>query len=128
MVTAAANAGKSFALAYFNDVPFDQTLLIDGTGFWAKNSAYMNVTIENCRHTSSLVSITTTFQVTGVFRRGSVISIQGGSYSLLVPSSTNTVSYTHLRAHETPEHLVCRLLLEKKKKIKYIVRTELSSF
>ena len=28
------------------------------------------------------------------------------------------VSYTHLRAHETPEHLVCRLLLEKKKKNK----------
>ena len=27
------------------------------------------------------------------------------------------VSYTHLRAHETPEHLVCRLLLEKKNKI-----------
>ena len=27
------------------------------------------------------------------------------------------VSYTHLRAHETPEHLVCRLLLEKKKYI-----------
>ena len=26
----------------------------------------------------------------------------------------NAVSYTHLRAHETPEHLVCRLLLEKK--------------
>src|SRR5678816_163310 len=25
------------------------------------------------------------------------------------------VSYTHLRAHETPEHFVCRLLLEKKK-------------
>eukprot|EP00658_Telonema_sp_P-2_P037091 TRINITY_DN26711_c0_g1_i2.p1 TRINITY_DN26711_c0_g1~~TRINITY_DN26711_c0_g1_i2.p1 ORF type:complete len:339 (+),score=85.46 TRINITY_DN26711_c0_g1_i2:196-1212(+) len=30
------------------------------------------------------------------------------------------VSYTHLRAHETPEHLVCRLLLEKKKKKKKI--------
>src|SRR5678815_6062032 len=27
------------------------------------------------------------------------------------------VSYTHLRAHETPEHLVCRLLLEKKKSL-----------
>ena len=26
------------------------------------------------------------------------------------------VSYTHLRAHETTLHLVCRLLLEKKKK------------
>src|SRR5678816_1588613 len=30
--------------------------------------------------------------------------------------TTFPVSYTHLRAHETPEHLVCRLLLEKKKK------------
>src|SRR5678816_1633547 len=29
---------------------------------------------------------------------------------------SDAVSYTHLRAHETPEHLVCRLLLEKKKK------------
>src|SRR5678816_4632801 len=30
-------------------------------------------------------------------------------------SAVKPVSYTHLRAHETPEHLVCRLLLEKKK-------------
>ena len=29
------------------------------------------------------------------------------------------VSYTHLRAHETVLDLVCRLLLEKKKKNKY---------
>ena len=29
--------------------------------------------------------------------------------------NVHPVSYTHLRAHETPEHLVCRLLLEKKK-------------
>ena len=28
------------------------------------------------------------------------------------------VSYTHLRAHETGRNLVCRLLLEKKKKTK----------
>ncbi len=27
-------------------------------------------------------------------------------------------SHTHLRAHETPEQLVCRLLLEKKKQKK----------
>src|SRR5262249_57570722 len=26
--------------------------------------------------------------------------------------TTSPVSYTHLRAHETPEHLVCRLLLD----------------
>eukprot|EP00658_Telonema_sp_P-2_P049502 TRINITY_DN37656_c0_g1_i1.p2 TRINITY_DN37656_c0_g1~~TRINITY_DN37656_c0_g1_i1.p2 ORF type:complete len:127 (-),score=38.12 TRINITY_DN37656_c0_g1_i1:68-448(-) len=32
-------------------------------------------------------------------------------------SRWGAVSYTHLRAHETPEHLVCRLLLEKKKNI-----------
>src|SRR5665647_3791891 len=30
--------------------------------------------------------------------------------------STEAVSYTHLRAHETDSYLVCRLLLEKKKK------------
>ena len=30
--------------------------------------------------------------------------------------SVLAVSYTHLRAHETREDLVCRLLLEKKKK------------
>src|SRR5674536_693 len=28
-----------------------------------------------------------------------------------VEAAPNPVSYTHLRAHETPEHLVCRLLL-----------------
>ena len=30
-------------------------------------------------------------------------------------NSDGTVSYTHLRAHETDSYLVCRLLLEKKK-------------
>eukprot|EP00658_Telonema_sp_P-2_P026744 TRINITY_DN20823_c0_g1_i1.p1 TRINITY_DN20823_c0_g1~~TRINITY_DN20823_c0_g1_i1.p1 ORF type:complete len:479 (+),score=99.89 TRINITY_DN20823_c0_g1_i1:266-1702(+) len=34
----------------------------------------------------------------------------------LIGKASESVSYTHLRAHETPEHLVCRLLLEKKKK------------
>ena len=29
------------------------------------------------------------------------------------------ISYTHIRAHETPEHLVCRLLIEKKKQYTY---------
>src|SRR5665647_3624047 len=31
-------------------------------------------------------------------------------------SNIISVSYTHLRAHETDSYLVCRLLLEKKKK------------
>eukprot|EP00658_Telonema_sp_P-2_P056242 TRINITY_DN44715_c0_g1_i1.p1 TRINITY_DN44715_c0_g1~~TRINITY_DN44715_c0_g1_i1.p1 ORF type:complete len:310 (+),score=79.65 TRINITY_DN44715_c0_g1_i1:241-1170(+) len=35
---------------------------------------------------------------------------------IIMGGGMGPVSYTHLRAHETPEHLVCRLLLEKKKK------------
>src|SRR5665811_351557 len=35
---------------------------------------------------------------------------------VFIPGWTNPVSYTHLRAHETVLDLVCRLLLEKKKK------------
>src|SRR5678815_3438274 len=34
-------------------------------------------------------------------------------YGETVKLDLEAVSYTHLRAHETPEHLVCRLLLEK---------------
>ena len=33
---------------------------------------------------------------------------------ITISDTLSSVSYTHLRAHETPEHLVCRLLLEKK--------------
>ena len=36
-------------------------------------------------------------------------------YSLGNSAYVTTVSYTHLRAHETVLDLVCRLLLEKKK-------------
>eukprot|EP00831_Metopus_contortus_P013121 TRINITY_DN15300_c0_g1_i3.p1 TRINITY_DN15300_c0_g1~~TRINITY_DN15300_c0_g1_i3.p1 ORF type:complete len:131 (+),score=46.58 TRINITY_DN15300_c0_g1_i3:25-417(+) len=39
-------------------------------------------------------------------------------HGVLLQSTTRPVSYTHLRAHETSLHLVCRLLLEKKKKKK----------
>eukprot|EP00658_Telonema_sp_P-2_P065422 TRINITY_DN54663_c0_g1_i1.p1 TRINITY_DN54663_c0_g1~~TRINITY_DN54663_c0_g1_i1.p1 ORF type:complete len:103 (-),score=32.16 TRINITY_DN54663_c0_g1_i1:39-347(-) len=38
------------------------------------------------------------------------------SYVHRIGRTGRAVSYTHLRAHETPEHLVCRLLLEKKKR------------
>ena len=33
----------------------------------------------------------------------------------IAQDAPGTVSYTHLRAHETKANLVCRLLLEKKK-------------
>src|SRR5678815_2135994 len=43
---------------------------------------------------------------------GTTAKIMAGLRSTARPHSMETVSYTHLRAHETPEHLVCRLLLE----------------
>src|SRR5678816_1641696 len=39
--------------------------------------------------------------------------VQGRGFGPQDIKTSQTVSYTHLRAHETPEHLVCRLLLEK---------------
>src|SRR5450759_5494160 len=39
-----------------------------------------------------------------------------GILSVDIPEEYGAVSYTHLRAHETRHDLVCRLLLEKKKK------------
>ena len=46
-------------------------------------------------------------------------SLEGGKiYGMIGPNGAGTVSYTHLRAHETGRNLVCRLLLEKKKKKK----------
>src|SRR5660398_233950 len=42
----------------------------------------------------------------------------GRLYGAVVGEDAVPVSYTHLRAHETKANLVCRLLLEKKKKTK----------
>ena len=58
--------------------------------------------------------------VAGVKRLVMTVPSPGGVVNPLVLfaaklAGVETVSYTHLRAHETPEHLVCRLLLEKKK-------------
>src|SRR5450756_2933007 len=39
-----------------------------------------------------------------------------GTYIKFDENAVVSVSYTHLRAHETRHELVCRLLLEKKKK------------
>ena len=40
------------------------------------------------------------------------------AFAASISGGTAAVSYTHLRAHETVLDLVCRLLLEKKKKYK----------
>ena len=50
-----------------------------------------------------------------ILKDDSVLGLATGS----TPIGIYAVSYTHLRAHETDSYLVCRLLLEKKKKKKY---------
>ena len=45
--------------------------------------------------------------------------VQGFRWALFGGAAPDTVSYTHLRAHETVLDLVCRLLLEKKKQSAY---------
>src|SRR5678816_4633786 len=47
-----------------------------------------------------------------VFRHSEEVRRRIGYMPENNPLHFDTVSYTHLRAHETPEHLVCRLLLE----------------
>ena len=47
---------------------------------------------------------------------GSLSSADIFTYLYFEEMNVDPVSYTHLRAHETGRNLVCRLLLEKKKK------------
>ena len=63
--------------------------------------------------------------ITNIIHNNMVYGLTKGQASPTTMMGTKTtlqvegvipVSYTHLRAHETPEHLVCRLLLEQKKK------------
>ena len=56
----------------------------------------------------------------GHFVEAQILQALGVDYidesEVLTPADETPVSYTHLRAHETVLDLVCRLLLEKKKK------------
>eukprot|EP00658_Telonema_sp_P-2_P077575 TRINITY_DN7044_c0_g1_i3.p1 TRINITY_DN7044_c0_g1~~TRINITY_DN7044_c0_g1_i3.p1 ORF type:complete len:152 (+),score=49.53 TRINITY_DN7044_c0_g1_i3:131-586(+) len=59
-------------------------------------------------------------EVYGTLIGSSQVSFEFVGETISTAVAISPVSYTHLRAHETPEHLVCRLLLEKKKKKQYI--------
>ena len=54
------------------------------------------------------------FRELSIVTAGVFITLAGTDFI----NSASPVSYTHLRAHETGRNLVCRLLLEKKKKKK----------
>eukprot|EP00658_Telonema_sp_P-2_P031632 TRINITY_DN23625_c0_g1_i1.p1 TRINITY_DN23625_c0_g1~~TRINITY_DN23625_c0_g1_i1.p1 ORF type:complete len:181 (-),score=21.98 TRINITY_DN23625_c0_g1_i1:63-605(-) len=70
----------------------------------------------SCFNVSTFTSVSE--EVVFVGRYGGLVQSTHTLHTpLYVPKECiHSVSYTHLRAHETPEHLVCRLLLEKKKK------------
>ena len=55
------------------------------------------------------------------------VVLKGGAFSTSGPYGTTTVSYPHLRAHETVLAIVCRLLLEKKQRINESVVTRSST-
>src|SRR5450756_2953243 len=72
----------------------------------------MTSTSPTCRSVSRRVSMTVLKPTLWTVRPTS-----GGPMTTAdLGSIFNAVSYTHLRAHETRHDLVCRLLLEKKKK------------
>ena len=52
--------------------------------------------------------------ISKIEQKSSVLTRTLSVQSLAHTAELNSVSYTHLRAHETSLHLVCRLLLEKK--------------
>src|SRR5678815_4502522 len=88
--------------------PIDVTVVfLDGT-FSSTAIGPMEV----FRHAGSLWNILTgqpqvpRFRVTTVSADGRPVRCDGR-----IQIKPDAVSYTHLRAHETPEHLVCRLLL-----------------
>ena len=51
----------------------------------------------------------------GICAEAWVVAVYLAGWCAARARDVRAVSYTHLRAHETPEQLVCRLLLEKKK-------------
>src|SRR5674536_387407 len=66
-------------------------------------------------HCAALVELTVTARMPARSAASIWLRISASSGETITVGPA-PVSYTHLRAHETPEHLVCRLLLEKQKK------------
>ena len=79
---------------------------------WGK--PVFTVMVRHSRYTHELIEahneFTVSFPLTAAFSKA--LGLCGSKSG----RDMDTVSYTHLRAHETRHDLVCRLLLEKKKK------------
>ena len=83
--------------------------------FLAENSDLIMIVCESPGSFTELGAFTSNEKT----RRKLVVLIQKkykNDKSFIMQGPVRSVSYTHLRAHETDSYLVCRLLLEKKKK------------
>src|SRR5678816_1813178 len=105
-----ANGGNTNGHTDFDYTNYYQTLPSNRVelGLWLESDRMRSLDIseENLKNQQNVVSEEVR------------VNVLNQPYQLFEWISLWAVSYTHLRAHETPEHLVCRLLLEKKKKKK----------
>ena len=76
----------------------------------SKFSKKYNFSLKKVGTVLKILSNNGILEITNTFNQKSTIIFNTSSKNVL---SYTTVSYTHLRAHETSLHLVCRLLLEK---------------
>src|SRR5678816_1524325 len=87
---------------------FDRNLKEIGLEMNTEKTVIMRVGREDEREMEIVIDDERLRNVDQFVYLGGVFTSKGGCVR-------EAVSYTHIRAHETPEHLVCRLLLEKKK-------------
>src|SRR5665647_3851109 len=71
---------------------------------------------------ATVVCFVVSFVVGIVVKDCAVVAAVGVAVIFAGAVRRTSVSYTHLRAHETDSYLVCRLLLEKKKYTRDIFR------
>src|SRR5678815_3020894 len=90
---------------------FHQTMVLRSSGFWrpSEPSAERNcsrITMSWSAHSERLTIVPARIPPRITRERSTLFTATS------CVGNPTAVSYTHLRAHETPEHLVCRLLLE----------------
>src|SRR5674536_400150 len=121
--TAAVGAAQAVALPYLAREGFAQTAahVLKLTMADTRNHPLYQVLLRFADNVKKKTNGAIEVQVYGTGELGSQLNILTGLQTGIIDLCAHTVSYTHLRAHETPEHLVCRLLLEKHKTPEHLV-------
>src|SRR5678816_3764820 len=91
-------------------------LVIDrpaGTDLGLKRERWYDTMMRGKRSVTLDMKNTTSKEIVYSLAEKADALIEGMRPGVMERLGVGPVSYTHLRAHETPEHLVCRLLLEK---------------